>query len=142
MPTYPAAAAQRLLRGIVRPSKLQKCPTGIKAVPFGLTEDRNRLWAVPGFGQSEKRDQSTIHNMLRNRAAVGEFQKRRNLNGKETPVGEPVPNYYPAVIDEDLFRVAQGARVEKLSGRLSPVLHPAMGKESRKTELSTFGPQN
>ena len=78
--------------------------------------------------------------MLRNRAALGEFQKRRKLNGKETPVGEPVPNYYPAVIDEDLFRAAQEARVEKLSGRLSPVLHPAMGKESRETELSTFGP--
>ena len=70
---------------------------------------------VSGFGQSRKWDQSTIHNMLRNRATLGEYQKNRKLNGKETPVGEPVPNYYPAVIDEDLFRAAQEARVENLT---------------------------
>ena len=69
---------------------------------------------VPGFGQSGKWDQSTIHNMLRNRATLGEYKKKRKLNGKETPVGEPVPNYYPAVIDEDLFRAD-----------LPPNFHPA-----------------
>jgi DNA-binding CsgD family transcriptional regulator len=70
---------------------------------------------VPGFGQSGKWDQSTIHNMLRNRATLGEYQKKRKLNGKEALIGEPVPNYYPAVIDEDLFRAAQEARVENLT---------------------------
>ena len=52
--------------------------------------------------------------MLRNRATIGEYQKKRKLNGKET-LGDPVPNYYPAVIDEDLFRAAQEARVENLA---------------------------
>jgi hypothetical protein len=83
------------------PSKLQKCPTGTKAVPLGLTEDRTAFGRFQDSANREKGDQSTIHNMLRNRAALGEFQKRRKLNGKETPVGEPVPNY----IRQSLMRI-------------------------------------
>jgi len=81
---------------------------------YTIAKELNAV-GVPGFGQSGKWDQSTIHNMLRNRATLGEYQKKRKLNGKETRVGEPVPNYYPPVIDEDLFRAAQGARVENLA---------------------------
>jgi hypothetical protein len=73
---------------------------------------------VPAFGPSPKWDQSTIHNMLRNRATVGEHQPKRYRNGKEFPEGDPIPNYYPAVIDEALFESAQEARRNNLaSGR-------------------------
>ncbi len=73
---------------------------------------------VPGFGSSGRWDQSTIHNMLRSRATLGEYQKKRKVNGKEMPFGKPVLGYYPAVIDEVLFQAAQQARVENLaSGR-------------------------
>lgn len=73
---------------------------------------------VPAFGPSPKWDQSTIHNMLRNRATVGEHQPKRYRNGKEFPEGDPIPNYYPAVIDEALFKSAQEARRNNLaSGR-------------------------
>jgi hypothetical protein len=73
---------------------------------------------VPTFGRSEKWDQSTIHNMLRNRATIGEHQSKRYRNGEEFPEGDPIPNYYPAVIEEALFKAAQEARRENLaSGR-------------------------
>jgi Recombinase len=73
---------------------------------------------VPPFGPSPKWDQSTIHNMLRNRATIGEHQPKRYRNRKEFPEGDPIPNYYPAVIEESLFQAAQIARQKNLaSGR-------------------------
>ena len=73
---------------------------------------------VPAFGPSPNWDQSTIHNMLTNKATIGEHQPKRYENNKEFPVGEPIPNYYPAVIGEDLFSRAQEARRKNLaSGR-------------------------
>src|ERR1700684_449879 len=73
---------------------------------------------VPAFGPSPKWDQSTIHNMLTNRATIGEHQPKRYENKKEIPVGDPIQNYYPAVIGEDLFFRAQEARRKNLaSGR-------------------------
>jgi hypothetical protein len=73
---------------------------------------------VPVFGPSPKWDQSTIHNMLRNRATIGEHQPKRYRNRKAYPAGDPIPNYYPPVIEESLFEAAQIARQNNLaSGR-------------------------
>jgi hypothetical protein len=73
---------------------------------------------VPPFGPSPKWDQSTINNMLRNRATIGEHQPKRYRNRKEFLEGDPIPDYYPAVIEESLFEAAQIARQKNLaSGR-------------------------
>jgi len=73
---------------------------------------------VPAFGPSPKWDQSTIHNMLRNRATIGEHQPKRIRNGKRIPDGDPIPGFYPAATDESLFDAAQEARQNNLaSGR-------------------------
>jgi hypothetical protein len=56
--------------------------------------------------------------MLRNRATIGEHQPKRIRNGKRIPEGDPISNFYPAVIEEGLFLAAQVARQENLaSGR-------------------------
>jgi len=70
---------------------------------------------VPAFGTSNRWDQSTIHNMLINRATVGEYQRKQTIDGKECPVGDPVVGYYPPVIDESLFQAAQAARQRNLA---------------------------
>ena len=72
---------------------------------------------VPAFGTSNRWDQSTIHNMLSNRATIGEYQRKQTIGDKEYPVGDPIPGYYPAVIDETLFQAAQEARRENLATR-------------------------
>jgi hypothetical protein len=76
---------------------------------------------VPAFGPSPKWDHTTIDAMLRNRATVGEHQPKSWAGGsskKGTPIGKPVPGYYPAVIDESTFQAAQVARQRNLvSGR-------------------------
>jgi Recombinase len=72
---------------------------------------------VPAFGSSKKWDQSTIHNMLTSRATIGEYQRKQAIDGKEEPVGDPVPNYYPSVIDAATFESAQLARHKNLAAR-------------------------
>jgi hypothetical protein len=73
---------------------------------------------VPPFGPSGRWDQSTIHNMLASRATIGEHQPKQYRNGRENPVGDAIPNYYPAVIGEELFQAVQVARQKNLkSGR-------------------------
>lgn len=72
---------------------------------------------VPGFGSSRKWDQSTIHNMLTSRATIGEYQRKQTIDGREEPIGPPIPAYYPAVIDEETFEAAQIARNNNLAAR-------------------------
>ena len=56
--------------------------------------------------------------MLRNRATVGEHQPKQYRQNKEFPIGDPIPDSYPAVIEESLFQAAQAARRKNLtSGR-------------------------
>jgi len=61
-----------------------------------------------------------IRALIKNRALLGEFQpKHRGM-----PVGEVIPDFYPAVIDEELFYRAQTASSKRLSpssaGRKGP----------------------
>jgi Recombinase len=83
---------------------------------------------IPTFGPSPKWDQSTIHNMLTNRATIGEHHSKRYATARERsggardrkglPTGDTLRGYYPAVIEEDLFNRAQEARRSNLaSGR-------------------------
>ena len=58
---------------------------------------------VPTFGSSKSWDPSTITNLLRNRATVGEFEPKQYRNGKVVAIGDPIRDYYPAVIDEETF---------------------------------------
>jgi Recombinase len=75
---------------------------------------------IPAFGRSPTWDHTTIDNMLRSKATLGEYQPRSFAGGskKGVPNGDPIPNYYPAVINEATFQAAQQARKRNLvSGR-------------------------
>ena len=89
--TRSAVGAMRLLRGTDLPSKLQKRPQAPKRSPSGLTRT-----GPPGcrIGESEKGINREVITRYK-RAALGEFQKRRKLNGKETPIGATLPNTIP-----------------------------------------------
>jgi hypothetical protein len=79
---------------------------------------------VPVIGPSPIWDQSSIHNILTNRATIGEYQPRiypnvreEHGNRKGLPEGNAIPGYYPAVIDENLFNQAQATRRANLVSR-------------------------
>lgn len=74
---------------------------------------------------------SSVHKILANRAVIGIYQPHQtsydDITGKKvrTIDGPEVPNYYPAVIEEDLFRQVN-SRVHQLAmplrGRQGPAL--------------------
>lgn len=75
---------------------------------------------VPTFGKAKNWNRSYISYMLRNRAVLGEYQPHIIENGKSIPTEEPIKNYYPAVVTEDIFFQAQSAierRYAKHRGR-------------------------
>ena len=73
---------------------------------------------VPTFGPSPTWDPSSITNLLRNRATVGEYQPKQYRVRKVSLIGDPVPDYYPAVVDESLYEAARIASRKNLaSGR-------------------------
>ena len=53
---------------------------------------------------------SSVGKILCNRAVLGEYQPTGLVDGKREKIGEPVSDFFPVVIDEDLFLGAQSAR--------------------------------
>jgi Recombinase len=50
---------------------------------------------------------SYVQKILSNKAVTGEFQPHLKREGKRLPTGDPIKQYYPAIIDETLFYRAQ-----------------------------------
>lgn len=73
----------------------------------------------PAF-KAEEWQPSYIKKVLGNRAVLGEFQAyRRDEQGIRVPAGDPIPGYYPVVIDEVTFHRANAAKERRThsSGR-------------------------
>jgi hypothetical protein len=75
-----------------------------KVPVLGRTEFRGRalLWSV-----------NVVYSVLTNRATIGEYQPHTGRGRDRKPVGEPVPDYYPAVVTADEYNAVRGI----LSGR-------------------------
>jgi DNA invertase Pin-like site-specific DNA recombinase len=76
---------------------------------FVITRRLNDL-GTPAFGRSNGWVQSYVTKILQTRAVLGEFQPHTKQNGKRIPFGDPIPGYYPEIVDEELFLRAQFAR--------------------------------
>jgi DNA invertase Pin-like site-specific DNA recombinase len=50
---------------------------------------------------------SYIVKILRSRAVIGEFQPHKMVDGKRQPIGDPIPDYFPPAISEELFYQVQ-----------------------------------
>lgn len=51
--------------------------------------------------------QSYLRKILIDRAVIGEYQPHRMQDGKRVPDGDPIIDYYPAVVDRDTFNAVQ-----------------------------------
>jgi DNA invertase Pin-like site-specific DNA recombinase len=65
---------------------------------------------VPAMGASGCWVRSYVANILADRRAIGEYQPRRR-NGE--PDGEPIPDYYPAVVSEEEWLAARAGAAER-----------------------------
>ena len=81
---------------------------------FSVTRQLNReLKKYPPITNSKRWTESYIADIIHNTAVYGSFQPHRFVNGKRQPVGEPIADYYPAVITEDTFHLAQSKVKER-----------------------------
>jgi DNA invertase Pin-like site-specific DNA recombinase len=70
---------------------------------------------APTFGSSSGWNESYVEKILKNRAAVGEFQPYRLKDGVRLMAGDPIEGYFPAVVDEERFLRVQALRRAKAS---------------------------
>jgi len=72
---------------------------------------------VPTFATSKGWHESYVSKVLTNRAVLGEFQPHRYIDGKRTRHGDPVLEYYPAIIAREQFeRIQIGRAVRRVRG--------------------------
>jgi DNA invertase Pin-like site-specific DNA recombinase len=94
---------------------------GVHAIALALNADEVPVMGRKEFkGRAVRWNETVVYHVLRSRAAYGEFQPSKGRGSDRHPVGEPIADYYPAVIDRDTFLRAQAAlksRTKKGSGR-------------------------
>lgn len=80
-----------------------------------LLTELNKLFRP--LGRSGKWNTSFVQKVLSDRAVLGELQPYQFVDGVRQPVGDPIPNYYPALIDPALFHQAQHAKLTRTKKR-------------------------
>lgn len=64
---------------------------------------------IPVFGKGKLWYRSYIKKIISNRAVIGEFQSLSMIDNKRQPLGDPIKDYFPAVVDENTFYLANSA---------------------------------
>lgn len=73
----------------------------------------NREGWEPVGGRGSSWHQGSISKILKNRAVIGEYQPKRLVEGKLEAVGLPMSNFFPAIIDEEVFNKVQAILAER-----------------------------
>lgn len=83
---------------------------------LGATAIAGKLNAdgVPAFRTKDGWYQSIIKSLLVRQDVIGIFQPHRMENGRRIADGDPIENYFPAVVDKELYLRVQSVR--KLTG--------------------------
>lgn len=69
----------------------------------------------PTFGGAAAWGSSYVSKTLRNEAVVGTWQPHKEVDGKAIPIGDPIPGYFPAVIDKALWLTVQRVTIPRNS---------------------------
>ncbi|MFQ5355736.1 MAG: recombinase family protein [Mariprofundaceae bacterium] len=68
---------------------------------------------IPSWGRANGWHETYLQKLCQNRSLLGEFQPYSHKNGVSTPLGDPISDYFPAVLTEDVFYAAQTARKQR-----------------------------
>jgi DNA invertase Pin-like site-specific DNA recombinase len=98
-------------RAAVVQTIFQDCAAGIGN--YTIMRRLNERGVQP-FGRSNAWQKSYIAKILNNKAAIGQFQPhKKDARGKSVADGPVIDQYFPKIIDEELFYRAQHARSER-----------------------------
>jgi DNA invertase Pin-like site-specific DNA recombinase len=74
--------------------------------------------SIPAFKTKNGWGASTINQILNNEAVLGIYQpSTKGEDGKRVPRGEPIADYYPQIIDRDMFERARAAVAGRDAGK-------------------------
>ena len=81
---------------------------------------------IPAFSAGRKNFSglwgfSTIRHILESRTTLGEYQPHIFIDGVRTPSGDPIKNYFPAVVTEEQFYLAAAARASRRLHKVTKV---------------------
>ena len=76
---------------------------------YTIARELNQEGISP-FGRGNGWHESYIGKILGNRAAFGEYQPHKMVNGVRTPTGDPVEDYFPPLISREQFELVQNGR--------------------------------
>lgn len=87
---------------------------------------------VPAFRGSRGWHTSSVAKVVQSRAVLGEYQPHRGTHRgrNRKPDGDPIPDFYPAIVDEATFWRAQAAtqgRRQRSAGRKGNAVHLLQG---------------
>lgn len=133
--------AWKAKRAVIGQKKLTaRCPSWLRLTPdrmaFEVIEDRaaivRRIFdeaasgygtftivrrlnndGVPTFMGKGGWQNSTVNKILSSPAAIGMFQLNRMEGGKRLPEGQPIENYFPRIVRQEVFETAQRGRLER-----------------------------
>jgi DNA invertase Pin-like site-specific DNA recombinase len=112
---------------------------------YGIRLIIRELEGVATWGRSKVWRQGYVHKILTGRAALGEFQP---TSGGE-PDGDPIVDYYPAVVDESTWLQVQASLARRkdkpgptgkaVAGLFSGLLHDAITRDRLHISFQTRG---
>lgn len=81
-----------------------------------LTKEMNEKFQP--FRTSKNFNKTFVRKLIRDRAVVGEYTPHViNEDGKRVPDGDPIPDFYPQVIDEKTWQAANGSMDNRFNER-------------------------
>lgn len=98
----PIPARAALVRRIFT---MSDCGKGQSTITKTFNKER-----IPVWGRGNGWHSSYIQKILENRSVIGEYQPHHMQEGKRVPVGEPIANYFPAVVSKELVARVQAKR--------------------------------
>lgn len=72
---------------------------------------------VPVIGKGKFWEPITLQRIFQSKILIGEKQICTISSGKQTPIGEPIKNYYPALIEEKTFYQLQNSLQKRSTGK-------------------------
>jgi DNA invertase Pin-like site-specific DNA recombinase len=100
---------QRKAATVRRIFKLAREGLGVGRIAKLLNEEKEPVLGRTHFrGTPLVWSVNVVYKVLTNRAVFGEYQPHVGRHRERKPVGEPIPDYYPAVIDRETFDAVRG----------------------------------
>jgi DNA invertase Pin-like site-specific DNA recombinase len=97
-----AVAIPEHAKTVARIFELAGLRLGAKRIVRALEEEKRRP-----FGKNTEWSPEYVQKILRSRAVLGEYQPHKLVGKKRVPVGEPISDYYPAVVTPLAFKAAR-----------------------------------